>query len=273
MKRLKTGIKGFDKLIEGGIPQNSILLVSGGAGTGKSTFSLHYAYTGAKGNEKTVFFTTEESPEKIINQAEMFGMNLKPLIRKGTLRIVALDPEEGCLISLLKEECTKFKPKRIVIDSLTTLLDSYSIVLPSKYEQLLARRGVSDLSALFSHFITSPYTIVEDTVIPLPLSERMVTKFILLRLFRALRQINATTLLTSELLEDSKSLSRDSFSEFMSDGVVILYFTGIAGEASRNLQVRKMRMTKHERGFYSFDIVPGKGIVISESKGKSLLLK
>ncbi len=273
MKRIKTGVEGFDKLVQGGFPQGSIILISGGAGTGKSTFAIHYAHAGAENNEKTLFFTTEESEEMIIQQAKQFNIDLKKDEKSKKLRVISLNPEEGCMINKIKEECKKFGPKRVVIDSVTTLLDSYSMVLPKKYETILSQKGIRDLNAIFSHFISTPYTVVEDTVIPLPLNDKLINKFILMRLFKTLRDTKASVLITSELLEDSKSLSRDSFSEFMVDGVILLYFTGIAGESSRNLQIRKMRLTQHEKAFFSFDIIRGKGIVVNTEKGRSLLLK
>ena len=57
-ERLSTGIKGFDELIQGGFPQGSTILVSGGAGTGKTIFGLSYLYAGAKNfNEPGLYIT------------------------------------------------------------------------------------------------------------------------------------------------------------------------------------------------------------------------
>ena len=48
LERVKTGIYGLDELIEGGLPKDSITLVSGNSGTGKTTLSLQYLYNGVK---------------------------------------------------------------------------------------------------------------------------------------------------------------------------------------------------------------------------------
>ncbi|MDI6806700.1 MAG: ATPase domain-containing protein, partial [Candidatus Aenigmarchaeota archaeon] len=55
MKRIKSGINGLDKLIEGGFPEGSVILVSGAPGTGKTLFGLQFIYQGAKANEPGVY--------------------------------------------------------------------------------------------------------------------------------------------------------------------------------------------------------------------------
>ena len=66
LKRIKTGVPGFDKLIEGGLIQNSVNLLSGGTGTGKTIFCLQFLYSGAKeSNEKGIYISFEESSEDL----------------------------------------------------------------------------------------------------------------------------------------------------------------------------------------------------------------
>ena len=68
-KRLKTGIPGLDRIIAGGIPINSQVLILGGPGTGKTLMTLEILYHNARLERPTTFITTEETAEDIIENA------------------------------------------------------------------------------------------------------------------------------------------------------------------------------------------------------------
>ena len=66
--KVKTGIEGLDKALNGGIPFGNIVLVSGGAGTGKSTLCLQYLVNGiTKFNEKGLYISTEQAKPELIH--------------------------------------------------------------------------------------------------------------------------------------------------------------------------------------------------------------
>ncbi|RLG71085.1 MAG: hypothetical protein DRO04_00605 [Candidatus Iainarchaeum archaeon] len=73
----------------------------------------------------------------------------------------------------------------------------------------------------------------------------------ILKLNYLLRKYDVTTLFTSEIYEGESKLGRYGVEEFITDGVIILYFVGLGAEHSRSLQIRKMRGTKHVE-----DLVP-----------------
>jgi circadian clock protein KaiC len=82
-----------------------------------------------------------------------------------------------------------------------------------------------------------------------------VAKTTLFRLIGELKKLNCTTLLTSELPEQGNWLSRDTVSEFICDGVIILrYLEYAAGGMPRSMLVRKMRGTKYDTNVFSMDI-------------------
>ena len=82
-------------------------------------------------------------------------------------------------------------------------------------------------------------------------------------LVSSIKSAHCTAVLSSEILEDSKSLSRYGIEEFVADGVIVLYFLGIGGIAFSSIQVRKMRRTNHSREIHPMEIT-GKGIVVNE---------
>ena len=82
-------------------------------------------------------------------------------------------------------------------------------------------------------------------------------------LINTVRNYNATTLLTSELPEKTEFLSSDGISEFLCDGVILLYFWEFGQVEERTLKIRKMRYTSHEKGpmLYSME---KSGIVVKK---------
>lgn len=120
IKRVNTGIPGFDDLIEGGIPEGFVLIASGAPGTGKTTFSLQFLMQGLKNNERCIFFSFEETSEQLIKQTIRFGWDIGEYIDKGYLEIFGFSrfsTEE------IMDIIDIFKPKRIVFDSLNVFSD------------------------------------------------------------------------------------------------------------------------------------------------------
>src|SRR2546427_2231603 len=86
---VKTGIKGFDEILFGGIPRGNIILVVGTAGTGKTTLGIEFVYRGAQEfNEPGMIVLFEVAPEKVIRDAALFGWDLRELEQDRRLKIV-----------------------------------------------------------------------------------------------------------------------------------------------------------------------------------------
>lgn len=128
-KRIKTGIPGLDKLIEGGFLSNSVILVSGAAGAGKSIFGMQFLKAGAEKKEKVLYISTEENITNIKNGFKIFGWDLDKL----KIDIISMPPDEleEDWVPVLNTKIDKNKIKRIVIDSVSLIglyyKDEYSI--------------------------------------------------------------------------------------------------------------------------------------------------
>jgi circadian clock protein KaiC len=123
-RRVKTGIQGFDELLDGGIPQGNIVLISGAAGTGKSLFSLEFVYNGAKMfGEPGVYITLEEFSDRFINNAKKMGFSdIEDLIAQKKLVIVREEIFDiDKLVSSIEDLIDQYGAKRIVIDSVSVL--------------------------------------------------------------------------------------------------------------------------------------------------------
>ncbi|MEB3851228.1 MAG: KaiC domain-containing protein, partial [Desulfurococcales archaeon] len=89
VERLRTGVPGFDPLVAGGIPRGFMVAVVGEPGTGKTVFSIHFAWQGVLEGDRVIYVTTEESRESVLKQAAMFGMDLAGAVDRG--RAIVID--------------------------------------------------------------------------------------------------------------------------------------------------------------------------------------
>ena len=237
LPRTKIGIQELDNLLNGGIPQGNIVLLSGGAGTGKSTLALQYAVNGATlFGEKALYVSTEQNRAELIRQAAGFNWDIESLEQKSLLKVIFFDITTGTsFLKQLEEVINAFQPKRLVIDSLTTLTDAL----------LVSGIGEGEEFSMVQ---------IAETINPIPRTDKIVSKSILYSLFRVLKKYKLTTILTSELPEESPSLSADGVSEFVADGVIILKSLTMGDSSSRNLEVKKMRYTPILGGINSYDL-------------------
>lgn len=89
-ERVSTGVAGLDEMLGGGMPEGSILLVSGGAGTGKTILSLQYIVSAVSRGEPCVYISLEESMKKKIEYAKAFGWDLQKAIDDNMLDVLDL---------------------------------------------------------------------------------------------------------------------------------------------------------------------------------------
>jgi circadian clock protein KaiC len=124
--RLQTGIQGLDDMIEGGFPFPSVVLVSGTAGTGKTTFALKYLCEGAKRGEQGLYFTTLSEPTQwMLRYASQFDF-INPdyfgdQIVYCDLGTIMREIEPKQLLATIEEKIAETVPQRIVIDPITVI--------------------------------------------------------------------------------------------------------------------------------------------------------
>jgi len=119
MDKVKMGIRGFDTLIGGGFYPSSTILISGGAGAGKTLFCIQFLIEGLKNGETCMFITLEEKPEDIINDIKRsFGTDLQKYIDEKKLYLEFQDPFQIIdICSPLLDKIKEKNVKRVVIDS------------------------------------------------------------------------------------------------------------------------------------------------------------
>src|ERR1700693_2807874 len=124
---IKTGIKGLDSILLGGIPRTNVILVQGVTGSGKTLMGMEFIYRGiTQFNEPGLIVVFETNPDKLIRDAAGFGWNLEELQREKKLQIIftspqVFDQELRSPDSLLLETATDMAARRIFVDGIGLL--------------------------------------------------------------------------------------------------------------------------------------------------------
>ncbi|HEY9694213.1 MAG TPA: circadian clock protein KaiC [Oculatellaceae cyanobacterium] len=122
--RVSSGVKTLDEMCGGGFFKDSIILVTGGTGTGKTLLVSKFLQEGCMSGERAILFAFEESRAQLSRNASSWGINFEELERKGLLKILCTYPESAGLedhLQIIKSEIAEFQPSRIAIDSLSAL--------------------------------------------------------------------------------------------------------------------------------------------------------
>ncbi|MEE9609688.1 MAG: ATPase domain-containing protein, partial [Desulfatiglandales bacterium] len=119
MERVVSGLAGMDPLIEGGFPGNTVILLSGSAGTGKTLFGLNFAIKGASLGEKSYYITFNEGEEDLIRACQ--GIGLKAEDKNLIMKEIVLGRDVN--VKGFIETVEKYPEiDRLVIDNLNKLL-------------------------------------------------------------------------------------------------------------------------------------------------------
>jgi KaiC/GvpD/RAD55 family RecA-like ATPase len=214
---ISTGVSGIDELLDGkGIPQGHTVLISGGPGSGKTTFGIQFLYKGATNfNQPGLYVTLDEDPDDIKKNMVAFGWDLDALEKDIKLIFVNVSPvrtktseksglmqlgmKEFKLVKLLeaiRQGIQDVEAKRVVIDPVTMFMLQY----PDETERIHAMKDL----------------IVE------------------------LRKTDCTHLMISELR--GTGMEREyQFEEYLSQGVILLRTIQKSNKLVRMLQIEKMR--------------------------------
>jgi len=219
--RVNSGISRLDELLSGGFPNNSITLVSGTPGSGKTIICYHYIDEGLKKGEKCLYLTSDERVESILRQAKEVGFDFRSYTDTGQLKFMYLDLDKSTTHKEMEDEIRQGDYSRVVLDSLTPVAE-----LPvwiSGVKEVTPSNGLTEAKY--------------------PPGSIPATRLHIKRIFNILNQNNCTSLVTSEVAEGSRSLSRDTISEFLVDGILRMDLDTAMDR--RKLTIRKMRATKH----------------------------
>jgi KaiC/GvpD/RAD55 family RecA-like ATPase len=231
MEREEIGIKGFDNMLQGGIPKGSIIGISGPPGVGKSIFNLHFLLSGAKKGQKCVYISLEEPRENIDKMINQF--------------------------SFAKQFYNYEKQGKIVIKCFTYPEDEkiYSELFQKIREDDDIRRLVVDSFNCFFTATFNPETLNVSNEVNI---RRMIN-----HAFSMLRKKNLTTTLILEMQLDSRHGFYYNI-PYLVDGLVNLDFLEL-GTIERRIFIPKMRWTNQYKESKAFEIGK-KGVIIRKEE-------
>ena len=125
-KRVSTGVARLDAMLGGaGYYRGSSVLISGTAGTGKSSLAAHFAEAACRRGERALYFAFEESPTEIMRNMHSIGINLEPWVQKGLLQFHATRPTIFGLerhLTTMRKAVNDFKPQVVIVDPLNSFI-------------------------------------------------------------------------------------------------------------------------------------------------------
>jgi len=220
--RISTGNDRLDWLLDGGFLRNSMILLAGNPGAGKTLLSARFIYEGAvRDGEPGVYACFAETRDRFIQNMKMFGMDFDSLNSKGIVSILDLsigtEEEVQSALNHIFESITSLRASRLVVDSITAM----SMGLKSEFEK--------------RHLIRLLYRLIQRT--------------------------GCTTITITDIPWGSSRIG-ESVEEFVADGIILMenrYDND--GVLKRYIRILKMRGTNHAKRTYRY-IIKEKGVEI-----------
>lgn len=153
--RISTGIPRLDAMLGGkGFYRGTSIMVSGGAGTGKTSLAAHFVRSACQRGERALYMASEQSSAEIIRNMRSIGVDLEPWVRRDLLRIYASRPGTYGLekhLVTIHDMITVFGPGVVVIDPITNFASAgtYSEV-KSMVTRLIDIFKVREITAMFT---------------------------------------------------------------------------------------------------------------------------
>jgi circadian clock protein KaiC len=168
-ERISSGIPSLDAMLDKkGFFRGSSVLVTGTAGTGKSSFAAAFANAACARGERALYFAYEESPSQILRNMGSVGMKLERWLKNDLLQIHATRPTAAGLESHLAhmyQQIQEFNPSIVVVDPITNLItagDLHSV--KAMLTRLIDFLKLKDITALFTNLVFGSGAIEETAI-------------------------------------------------------------------------------------------------------------
>ena len=176
-ERISSGVPGLDSMLSGGLFRGSAVLVSGAAGTGKTTLGAHLIDAACARGERALLILFEESPDEVIRNMRAAGLDLGRWVEMGLLRISAVRPGEFGMdnhLAVVSGLVAEHAPAVAVVDGIASLISGSSrtevtMMLARKFH-IFKARGITSIATVLSQ---------EDTETAVGVSSRADTWLLL----------------------------------------------------------------------------------------------
>ncbi|MBA3044904.1 MAG: AAA family ATPase [Candidatus Thermoplasmatota archaeon] len=232
MARIKTGIFGLDQLIEGGVRDNTAIVIVGSSGTGKTTFAMQFLMHGIENGEQGLYVTMEESPEQLMKEAEMLGWDMRKHYEKSLFFI-------------------HLKGK------------NFKKMIDEQIPQLVKARSDYDIK---TRVVIDPMTPVIWAT-----EDKLQQRELIGKLFYTLKELGVVMATVEEHSRPGELIGEDVLLPvYLADGAINLEYYPIGGAFNRTLKIIKMRGTHHGEGVYPYIFARGAGAIIRTSPAEAV---
>ena len=204
---IESGIKALDALLGGGLARGTSTLITGPAGSGKSSIAAHYAVSSAARGERASMFVFDESVATLMERCAGLGFDIRSMVESGQLRVHQVDPAQmtaGQFSHVVRMEAEQNEARLVVIDSLNGYLHS----MPS--ERLLTVHLHELLTYLGQKGVTTLLIMAQHGLV-------------------------------------AASMEAPVDTSYLADAVILTRFFEAAGEVRQAISVIKKRTGRHER--------------------------
>jgi len=155
-ERISTGVADIDEMVGGkGFYRGSSILVSGTAGTGKTSLAMHFLKAACERGERALYFSFEESKDQVVRNMASIGLNLKPYLDKGILNFHNVRPSSLGLeahLASMHQITKRVGPKVVVVDPITNLISSSdNSGVKSMLTRLVDFLKMKQITSMFTH--------------------------------------------------------------------------------------------------------------------------
>jgi circadian clock protein KaiC len=160
MERISSGISRLDTMMGGkGFFRGSTVLISGTAGTGKSSICAHFVDAACRRGERALYFSFEESPSQIIRNMRSIGIDLEQWVKKGLLCFQATRPAFAGLemqLTMMHKATINFNPQVVIVDPLNGFVTGDNIAdVKSMLMRLADFLKTKQISSMFTQLMSS----------------------------------------------------------------------------------------------------------------------
>jgi circadian clock protein KaiC len=160
MDRIPSGISRLDTMMGGkGFFRGGTVLISGTAGTGKSSICAHFVDAACRRGERALYFSFEESPSQIIRNMRSIGIDLEQWVKKGLLYFQATRPAFAGLemqLTMMHKATIKFDPQVVIVDPLNGFVTGDNITdVKSMLMRLADFLKTKQISSMFTQLMSS----------------------------------------------------------------------------------------------------------------------
>jgi KaiC/GvpD/RAD55 family RecA-like ATPase len=249
ISRIKTYIDGFDKEMQGGIPQNHIVLFSGTAGTMKSSLTFNILYNEILHNNRVgLYLTLEQSSESLLNHMINLDYDL------GKINIFVID-NLAELTNIMKS-LNKSKEGSLIMADLGSLRKEIQSVKVASGGDWI--NVVKNLIRKLKESLNLELFVLDSLSALYVVSDFEKPRVELFHLFEFLRDLQITTFLISEMPLSKSKFGEFEIESFLADGVIMLDLVERHRKVSREISVIKMRATQANNDVFTLDFAGGK---------------